>query len=138
MYLADAHIDDDAFNSLFGSSVLEMVKFYLDVYLYFFDNEEYDSMIRSDGIDTVAIQDRKWSDYISAAATLMNKYPDIHKKAKSQVAERTGNFMEAHDLQTYIAANRREWIDTHSLLAGKSMKAEDCLPYVFEKLIKNH
>ncbi len=136
MYLADAHIDDDAFNSLFGSSVLEMVKFYLDVYLYFFDNEEYDSMIRSDGIDTVAIQDRKWSDYISAAAALMNKYPDIYEKAKRQVAERTGNFMEAHDLQTYIAANRREWIDTHSLLAGKSMKAEDCLPYVFEKLIK--
>ena len=31
MYLADAYIDDDAFNSLFGSSVLEMAKFYMDV-----------------------------------------------------------------------------------------------------------
>jgi hypothetical protein len=32
MYLADAYIDDDAFNSFFGSSVLEMAKFYMDVY----------------------------------------------------------------------------------------------------------
>ena len=135
MYLADAHIDDDAFNSLFGSSVLEMIKFYLDVFLYFFDSDEYHSMIQSDGIEAIAIEDRKWSDYISAAAVLMNKYPDIHEKAKNQVAERTSNFMEAHDLETYIAANQREWIDTHSLLTGKSMEAEECLPYVFQKLV---
>ena len=43
--------------------------------------------------------------------------------------------MEAHDLETYISANKREWIDTHSLLAGRAMKAEDCLPYLFQKLI---
>ncbi len=135
MYLADAYIDDNAFNSLFGSSVLEMVKFYLDVYLYFFDSDEYYSMINSDGIEAISIEDRKWSDYIAAATVLMNKYPDIHEKAKNQVAERTGNFMEAHDLETYIAANKREWIDTHSQLAGKTMKAEDCLPYVFQKLV---
>ena len=38
MYLADAYIDDEAFNSLFGSSVLEMVKFYLEVFVMFFDS----------------------------------------------------------------------------------------------------
>ena len=112
-----------------------MVKFYLDVYLYFFDSDEYYSMINSDGIEAISIEDRKWSDYIAAATVLMNKYPDIHEKAKNQVAERTGNFMEAHDLETYIAANKREWIDTHSQLPGKTMKAEDCLPYVFQKLV---
>ena len=135
MYIADAYIDDDAFNSLFGSSVLEMAKFYLDVYIYFFNKDDYYSMIGSDGIEKVSIEDRKWSDYIAGAAALMKRYPDLHESAKKQVSERTNNFMEAHDLQTYIIANQREWVDTHSLLAGKPMRAEDCLPYVFQKLI---
>jgi hypothetical protein len=135
MYLADAYIDDDAFNSLFGSSVLEMAKFYLDVYVYFFNNNDYYSMIESDGIETISIEDRKWSHYIAGAATLMKHYPDIYETARKQVSERTNNFIEAHDLETYIFANKREWIDTHSLLAGKPMNAEECLPYLFQKLI---
>jgi hypothetical protein len=135
MYLADAHIDDDAFNSLFGSSVLEMVKFYLDVYVYFFNRNDYFSMIESDGIKKISIEDRKWSHYIAGAAALMKQYPDIYSSARKQVSERTKNFMEAHDLETYIKANKREWVDTHSLLAGKPMTAEECLPYLFQKLI---
>ena len=135
MYLADAHIDDDAFNSLFGSSVLEMAKFYMNVYVYFFNNDNYYSMIESDGIETISIEDRKWSHYIAGAAALMKHYPDIYEAAKKQVSERTDNFIEAHDLETYIAANKREWLDTHSLLAGAPMKAEECLPYLFQKLI---
>jgi hypothetical protein len=135
MYLADAYIDDDAFNSLFGSSVLEMAKFYMDVYVYFFNNNDYYSMIESDGIEKISIEDRKWSHYIAGAATLMKHYPDIYETARKQVSERTNNFSEAHDLETYIFANKREWIDTHSLLAGKPMKADECLPYLFQKLI---
>ena len=136
MYLADAHIDDDAFNSFFGSSVLEMVKFYMGVYIRFFDNDDYFSMIGSDGLETISIEDRKWSHYIAGAAALLKQYPDIYENARNQVSARTNNFIEAHDLETYIAANKREWIDLHSYLAGKSMKPEDCLPYVFEKLIE--
>ncbi len=135
MYLADAHIDDDAFNSFFGSSVLEMAKFYLNVYVRFFNSEEYFSMIKSDGIKAISIEERKWSDYIAGAAALMNTYADIHEKARQQVSHRTKNFMEAHDLETYIAANKREWSDLHAFLAGRPMKPEECLPYVFQKLI---
>ena len=135
MYLADAYIDDDAFNSFFGSSVLEMVKFYMNVYIRFFDNDEYFNMIGSDGIETISIEDRKWSHYIAGASALIKQYPDIYEAARTQVSERTDNFLESHDLDTYIAANKREWIDMHSFLAGKPMKPEACLPYVFQKLI---
>ncbi len=92
-------------------------------------------MIESDGIESISIEDRKWSDYIAAAAVLMKHYPDIYETARKQVSERTHNFREAHDLATYISANKREWIDTHSLLAGRSMGEEECLPYLFQKLI---
>jgi hypothetical protein len=67
---------------------------------------------------------------------LIRKYPAVYKIAKEQVAKRTQNFLEAHDLETYIAENKREWVDTHSKLAGKPLKEADCLPYVFEKLLK--
>jgi len=135
IYLADAYIDNDAFNSFFGSSVLEMVKFYMDVYVTFFNNPEFDIMIQSEGIEKISIEDRKWSHYIAGATSLMKNYPNIYEIANEQVKQRTKNFMESHDLDTYISQNKREWIDTHSLLAGKPMKEEDCLPFVFQRII---
>ena len=135
MYLADAYIDDDAFNSFFGSSVIEMVKFYMDVYIRYFDNPEYEKMAGLDGIEKIPIEDRKWSDYIKGAAALILNDPELNQTARKQVAQRTKNFLENHNLEIYIAENKREWIDTHSMLAGKLMKEEDCLPFVFEKLL---
>ena len=38
--------------------------------------------------------------------------------------------MEAYDSETYIQANKRGWVDKHSLLAGKPMSAVACLPYL--------
>ncbi len=136
MYLADAYLDDDVFNSFFGSSVLEMTKFYMDVYVRFFDNPEYDTMLQSPGIEKIPIEDRRWSQYIAGAGALIRNYPQIFEAARNQVAHRTRNFMEVHDLETFIAENKREWIDIHSMLAGKKMKAEDCLPYFFDRLLK--
>jgi hypothetical protein len=135
MYLADAYIDDDAFNSFFGSSVLEMAKFYLEVYIRYFDSPTFHRMMEWEGIQKIPIEDRKWSHYITAAAALIGSDPELHEIAKKQVAQRTADFLEKHDLETYIAENKREWIDTHSLLAGKPMQEADCLPYVFEKLL---
>jgi len=136
IYLADAYIDDDAFNSFFVSCVLEMVKFYMDVYVTFFDNSEFDTMMQTDGIEKISIEDRRWSHYIAGATSLIKNYPNINEIAHKQVKQRTKNFLETHDIETYISQNRREWIDTHSLLAGKTVKEEDCLPFVFQKLIK--
>ena len=134
MYLADAYIDDDAFNSLFGSSVLEMVKFYLEVFIKFFNNPEYEEMLAIEGTAIIPINERKWTHYIKAAMALIGRYADIRELADSQVARRTDNFLEIHDIETYLEENKREWLDTHSMLAGKRMKAEDCLPYVFDRL----
>jgi hypothetical protein len=134
-YLADAYIDGNAFNSLFGSSVLEMVKFYMEVYIKFFNSQEFDNMINTAGISKVPIQQRNWSHYIDGAMALMEKYPDVREFAQKQVDQRTSNFLEAHDLETYIAENKREWIDMHAMLAGNPVPEEACLPYVFEKLL---
>jgi len=136
IYLADAYIDDDAFNSFFGSSVIEMVKFYMEVYVIFFNNPEFDTMIKSDGIEKILIEDRKWSHYIAGATSLIENYPNISEIANKQVKQRTKNFLESHDIKTYLLQNKREWIDTHSLLAGKIMKEEECLPFVFERLTR--
>jgi hypothetical protein len=134
VYLADAYIDNDAFNSFFGSSVVEMVKFYIEVFIMFFNNPEYGQMMTTEGIEKIPIEDRKWSHYIAGAMALIRNFPSIREIARKQVAQRTGNFLEVHDLGNYIAENKREWIDMHSMLAGRPMREEDCMPYVFEKL----
>ena len=52
------------------------------------------------------------------------------------VDERTANFLESHDLDTYVAANRREWFEIHRVLSGRDMAESECLPYVFDKLVE--
>lgn len=136
MYLADAYIDDDVFNSFFGSSVLEMTKFYMEVYLRFFDSEEYDTMIQAPGIGKIPVEDRRWSHYIAGSEALMDAYPEFRQAARDQIDARTRNFKEAHDLSVYIAQNKREWLDTHHQLAGRQLSEAECLPYVFEKLLE--
>ena len=136
MYLADAYIDDNAFNSFFGSSVLEMVKFYIEVYIKAFNSSAYEEMTSYDGIYKVDITQRAWTDYIKGAEVLINNDQELKKAAQQQVDQRTRNFLEQHDLETYIAENKREWMDLHTLLAGKPMTEEECLPYVFEKLLQ--
>jgi hypothetical protein len=136
MYLADAYIDDEVFNSFFGSSVLEMTKFYMDVFIDFFDSPEFDTMIRSEGIEKISLEDRRWSHYIAGAEALIKKYPRFYETARTQIDQRTANFLQSHDLETYIAQNKREWIETHELLTGKPVAEAECLPYVFEKLIE--
>ncbi|MCG6929037.1 MAG: FAD-dependent oxidoreductase [Desulfofustis sp.] len=136
MYLADAYIDDDVFNSFFGSSVLEMTKFYMDVYLDYFDNPGFDQMMKTDGIASIAINDRRWSHYIAGAEALIRHHPRFRELARRQIDARTANFLQSHDLDTYIAANRREWRDLHQLLSGRKMAESECLPYVFDKLVE--
>ena len=137
MYLADAYIDDDAFNSLFGSSVLEMVRFHVDLYLRFFESDDFDSMLEIEGIEKIPIDERAWSHYIRAAMSLIGAYPEIAQSARSFVDRRTEAFLEQHDLEVYIAENKREWLDTHAVLAGRPMKEEECLPYVFGRLSRS-
>jgi cation diffusion facilitator CzcD-associated flavoprotein CzcO len=135
MYLADAYIDADAFNSLFGSSVLEMVKFYMEVYVTYFNNPEFETMMQIDQIEKLPIEQRKWSHYIKGAMALIQNDRKIHDIAWKLVGQRTDNFLQAHDLSTYIEQNKREWLDMHEMLTGRPMKEEECLPYVFEKMI---
>jgi len=88
-----------------------MVKFYVEVFLLFFGTADYEAMC------------------------LIRKDPRIREIANRQVEERTRSFLEAHDVASYIRENIREWVDTHTLLAGRVMKQEECLPYVFKKLV---
>jgi hypothetical protein len=136
MYLADGYIDDNAHNSFFGSSVLEMVKFYVEVYLEFFSSPSFEGMMSAEGIERIPIADRKWSHYIAGAKALMRAYPRIFELAREQVQRRTADLLQMHDLPAYIAENKREWLDTHCLLAGKPMAESECLPFVFEKLLE--
>jgi hypothetical protein len=109
----------------------------MEVFVMFFDSPEYEAMMRIEEIEKRPIAQRKWSHYIQGAMALIQNYPRIREIAWQQVQQRTANFLEVHDLETYIAQNKREWIDMHSLLAGRPMKEDDCLPYVFERLIAN-
>merc|ERR1719454_800047 len=72
MYLADAEIDEGAFNSFFGSSVLEYGKFFSNVYVEGLKRgEELGDRLWGAATTSVPISERKWNQYISSAFKLI-------------------------------------------------------------------
>ncbi|CAD7955687.1 unnamed protein product [Amoebophrya sp. A120] len=115
MYLADALIDDNVFNSVFGSSVMEMAKIFTTIYLYFFDNrQEYSKLAHK--LKSVAVTDRKWSDYIAGLDVCFAECTGIQALMQQKIEERRHNFLKAHTVEEYIRENRREWNELHHIL----------------------
>jgi len=133
MYLADAEIDEGAFNFMFGSSVLEYAKFYTKVYAEGFARPSaLGPLLWGDGVPACAIKERKWSQYIETARELMRGDPAIAAAAKAQVEARTAHFHATMPPESFVAVNRREWEELHTRLnGGKPLPRELHLPYFF-------
>jgi len=116
MYLADALIDDNVFNSIFGSSVIEMVKFFTEVYIHFFHNPEECKKVQ-DKLHTVDIENRKWSDYIAGTQVLFENNESLNEVVKTQLAKRHNNFINAHNVEDFKRENKREWIEINKILS---------------------
>jgi methionine synthase II (cobalamin-independent)/thioredoxin reductase len=127
MYLADAEIDDNAFNSFFGSSVLEYGKFFTNVFMEGLRREEeLGSALWGPDVPRVAITDRAWSQYITSAKRLVTSDSVINTHARQQVDLRTKQFFKNLPTEAYEAANRQDWEDLHVLLGATP---EQRVPY---------
>jgi len=133
MYLADAEIDEGAFNSFFGSSVLEYGKFFTEVYIEGLRNPEgVGEMLWGDSVPRTPISKRKWSQYIAAGARLIANNDVIRDAAATQVKERTKHFFDTLPPAAYVAANKLEWEELHTRLnGGEPVPEAQQLPYYF-------
>lgn len=135
MYLADAEIDEGAFNSFFGSSVLEYGKFFSNVYVEGLKrgNELGDRLW---GIDStsVPITERKWNQYIDSAFKLIDSDSAIAEHAREQVDKRTEHFWRTLPPKSFVAVNKKEWEELHHRLnGGVFVPKEQQLPYFFDE-----
>merc|ERR1719356_1395371 len=90
MYLADAEIDEGAFNSFFGSSVLEYGKFFSNVYVEGLKRgHELGERLWGEGVAAVGITERKWNQYIASGAKLIKSDGAIERLAREQVDRRS-------------------------------------------------
>jgi len=134
MYLADAEIDEGAFNSFFGSSVLEYGKFFSNVFVEGLKRGEALGE-RLWGKDTISvpIAERKWNQYIAAAQKLINGDSAIAAHARTQVDLRTQHFWRTLPPSSFVAVNKKEWEELHQRLNGGVPVPKDMqLKYYFE------
>jgi len=127
MYIVDALLDDNVFNSVFGSSVIEMSKMFCSVYLYFWKNPIDYNQIKSE-LSVVNVQDRKWSDYIHGLDIIFNSFEGIREIVRNRIDDRHNDFIKAHTVEEYLSENRREWNELHHIL-GVWSDVTDYLPY---------
>jgi thioredoxin reductase len=134
IYLADAEIDDGAFNFFFGSSVLEYAKFYTSVFIEGLRREgELGHLLWGDTVKRVPLSKRVWSQYIATARRLCQADPRISTIARAQVDARTAHFMATLPPPAYEASNRQEWEDMHTTLnGGVPVPKEKQLPYFLD------
>jgi len=106
MYLADAEIDEGAFNSFFGSSVLEYGKFFSNVYVEGLKRgEELGERLWGSDTVSVPITERKWNQYIAAGFKLIETDTAIAGHARSQVDVRAEHFWRTLPPQSFVAVN---------------------------------
>jgi len=136
MYLADAEIDEGAFNSFLGSSVLEYGKFFTNVYVEGLKrgNELGEQLWGTDTI-SVPISDRKWNQYIASGTKLIGSDAAIAQHAREQVRLRTEHFWRTLPPQSFLQTNRKEWEELHQRLNnGVPVPKEKQLPYFFAEV----
>ncbi|CAE7229956.1 lolF1, partial [Symbiodinium microadriaticum] len=136
MYLADAEIDEGAFNSFFGSSVLEYGKFFSHVFVEGLRRpEDLGESLWGRDAPSVSINQRKWNQYIAAAMKLIEEDATIAGHARHQVEERRKHFWRTLPPSSFLAVNRREWEELHQQLnGGVPVPKEQQLPYFFEEI----
>ena len=135
MYLADAEIDETAFNSFLGSSVLEYAKFYSNVYVEGLARPEaLGPRLWGEAVPKTPVSDRKWTQYIGVALDLIQHDPSIARLAAEQVQQRTEHFYRTMPPRAFVAVNKKEWVELHTRLNGGVPVAPDAqLPYYFEE-----
>jgi len=133
MYLADAEIDEGAFNSFFGSSVLEYGKFFTNVYVEGLKRGgELGDMLWGSETESVGIGERKWKQYIVSGLKLIDRDPIIAQLAREQVDRRTEHFWRTLPPRSFVETNRKEWEELHQRLnGGVPVPKEQQLPYFF-------
>jgi 5-methyltetrahydropteroyltriglutamate--homocysteine methyltransferase len=134
MYLADAEIDEGAFNSFFGSSVLEYGKFFSNVFVEGLKRgSELGDRLWGEEVPLAPITERKWNQYIAAGLQLIRTDAAIAEHARTQVDNRTKHFWRTLPPKSFIAVNRKEWEELHQRLnGGVPVPKDQQLPYFFE------
>ena len=108
MYLADAEIDETAFNSFFGSSVLEYAKFYTNTYVQAFERPDaLGSILWGAAVKRTPVSLRKWTQYIAVAQELIEKDTTMRGLAADQVRERTKHFYRTMSPEAFLEVCER-------------------------------
>ena len=88
IYLADAEIDESAFNSFFGSSVLEYAKFYTNVYVEGLERPDaLGPILWGPRVAKCPVKLRKWTQYIGVGTELIEKDAACKAHAAQLVAK---------------------------------------------------
>merc|ERR1712194_963947 len=103
MYLADAEIDETAFNSFFGSSVVEYAKFFSNVFVEGFNRPD-------------ELGQYLWGDDV--AITPVANDPTMATHVSNQVSSRTEHFYRTMPPASFVEVNRKEWQELHTRLNG--------------------
>ena len=78
------------------------------------------------------VKERKWTQYIAVANTLIENDPAMAQHVATQVSLRTEHFYRTMPPASFVAVNKKEWQELHTRLnGGVPLPLEKQLAYPF-------
>ena len=113
--------------------MLEYAKFFSNVFVEGFNRpDELGELLWGEQVPITNVKERKWTQYIAVANTLIENDPAMAQHVATQVSLRTEHFYRTMPPQTFLDVNRREWEELHTRLnGGVALPASKMLAYPF-------
>ena len=113
--------------------MLEYAKFFSNVFVEGFNRpDELGELLWGEQVPITNVKERKWTQYIAVANTLIANDPAMAQHVSTQVSLRTEHFYRTMPPASFVEVNRKEWEEIHTRLnGGVPVPKERQLPYSF-------
>ena len=115
--------------------MLEYAKFFSNVFVEGFNRpDELGELLWGEQVPITNVKERKWTQYIAVANTLIENDPAMAQHVATQVSLRTEHFYRTMPPETFVEVNRKEWEELHTRLNnGVPLPEDKVLPYFFDE-----
>ena len=115
--------------------MLEYAKFFSNVFVEGFNRpDELGALLWGEQVPLTPVKERKWTQYIAVANTLIENDPAMAEHVATQVSLRTEHFYRTMPPASFVAVNKKEWQELHTRLnGGVPVLPGAQLPYFFDE-----
>lgn len=137
MYMAECLLDEGAHGSVFGTSFLELVRFLVDVFLFYRNKPLLQKEMIDAEMPMVGVTAFTYKDMFAGIRHMSSLHPGVGDLMDIHTRARVARFSKRFDLRQYIAENQLAWDEWCRHFQRLHPELSSChYPYPYNTLVK--